>query len=232
MAMDDGDRSVESEDSADARTPSAATPPPTSRRAHRGRRCGRRDGSWRWRGRSLAGAMGVAHAVERFEGAVDRFDGGGDSELAFATMEAEGSRPARAPARSVRRPVQDRRPGPDLHAAHADAGRGDRTAAGRAAGQAAGGTRRRPLASGVALAAPLASCGRARTPSSRRRTRTSRRSPPRCLAAGAPDRSMAEGEIEHADEPAAALAVRIETGRHDGTRTPRRAHDRRRRCRR
>ena len=210
MAMDDGDRSAAGVDSADeGRRPS--------------RRGARRAGliiaavaagvAWvlvlAW-SITLLGALGTV-AADRFEAAVDRFDERrATSELAFATMEAEVLEAELALERSDDR-VQDSQSWARLDAAHANAGREIERLQDALAGQVAGVGSARPLlpawlwphlwhrAADDVDALELPSNADFQAESAEM-----------LMAAGAVDRSMDEWEIEHADELAAALAVRIE----------------------
>ncbi len=225
MAMDDDDRSVAGVDSADR-----------GRRPSRRRR--RRAGAliaavaagvalvlalaWSI---TLLGAMGTV-AVDRFEAAVERFDERrGTSELAFATMEAEVLEAELALDRSDGR-VQDSQTRTRLDAAHAGAGREIERLQDTLAGQVAGVDSARPLLPAWLwphLWHRAAESVDALEPPSNADFQAE--SAEMLMAAGAVDRSMAEWEIEHADELAAALAVRIETdatmgrGRPDGRTT-------------
>ena len=210
MAMDGGDTSV-----ADGGAADHGRRPPRGR----GRRAGRILGAvaagagWvlalGW-SIGLLGAMGVA-AAGRFDAAVARFDERmAASEIAFEAMEAEIVEAELALERSDGR-VHDPEARARLHAAHADAGREIDRLEDALAGQVVVVESAPPLL--PAWLSPHLWHGAARdvdTLDPPSNADFQGESAELMMAAGAVDRSMAEWEVLHADEVAAALAARIE----------------------
>ena len=224
MAMDGGDASVAAGGAADHRR----RPPRARGRA--GRILGAVAAGAVWvlaLGWSigLLGAMGIA-AADRFDAAVARFDERmAASEIAFGAMEAEVVEAELALERSDGR-VHDPETRARLDAAHADAGREIDRLEDALAGQVVGVESARPLL--PAWLWPHLWHGAAHEvdtlePPSNADFKAE--SAELMMAAGAVDRSMAEWEVVHADELAAALAARIEAdsavgrGMPDGRRT-------------
>ena len=158
----------------------------------------------------LLGAMGVG-AADHFDAAVARFDERmAASEIAFEAMEAEVVEAELALERSDGR-VHDPETRARLDAAHADAGREIDRLEDALAGQVVGVESARPLL--PAWLWPHLWHGAAHevdTLEPPSNADFQAESAELMMAAGAVDRSMAEWEVVHADELAAALAARIE----------------------